>query len=267
MNQSLWKLIRKRFFWLSLLLLVWLLCSGQAQAGPLAERLSRFPEWSNKPPVKVAEGDLIYPDWMAGTWHMTTTLVDLAAPLAPAVTTPGFESNRSLLHQPVECFVRFVPAGARFQRFLPLVSRDTQIVSDRAFNGLSLARAYLGREAVQAVKVDPSNPNRQVTLLQGGRQLESTVTKRAVETLDRDTFITSEVFHQVFRGTDQPYLNEVETTTSYRQQTDSSSALVADQVTAIYLSPKDPDYFKAMDRPVALYRYQLEFEPVDGLDT
>lgn len=265
MKPSLWNLLRRRFVWLSLLLLVWLLCSGQAQAGPLAQRLERFPDWTHKPPVHVAEGDLFYPDWMAGTWQMTTTLVDLATPV-PEITTPGYDSNRELLNQPIECLVRFVPEGTRFQRFLPLVSGDTKIVSDRAFNGLSLARAYLGWEAVRAVKVDPTNPNRQVTLLRGGRQLESTVTKRAVESLDANTFITSEVFQQVFRSASQPYLNEVETTTAYYRQTEAVPTLSADQVTAIYLSPKDPDYFQAIDRPVALYRYHLEFEPADGLD-
>ncbi|PSN17152.1 hypothetical protein C7271_19240 [filamentous cyanobacterium CCP5] len=259
--------MRRRFFWLSLLLLVWLLCSGEAQAGPLQERLEQFPDWTNKPPVQVAEGDLIYPNWMAGTWQMTTTLVDLAAPLAPEVVTPGFEGNQDWLDQPIACLVRFVPEGASLRRFLPLVRHGTKILSDRAFNALSLARAYLGEEAVQTVRVDPTNPNRQVTLLQGGRQLESTITRRAVETLDDHTFVTSEVYQQIFRGTDRPYLNEVETTTAYRWQSDSPTPLMADQVAAIYLSPKDEDYFKAINRPVALYRYHLEFEPVDGIDT
>ncbi|MEL6327067.1 MAG: DUF6816 family protein, partial [Cyanobacteria bacterium J06626_23] len=37
-------------------------------------------------------------------------------------------------------------------------------------------------------------------------------------------------------------------------------AITADQITAIYLSPRDPDYFKAFNKPVALYRYRLTFE-------
>jgi hypothetical protein len=43
--------------------------------------------------------------------------------------------------------------------------------------------------------------------------------------------------------------------------------ITADQITAIYLSPQDPDYFKTLvsdnplsgPRPVALYRYSMEF--------
>ena len=35
------------------------------------------------------------------------------------------------------------------------------------------------------------------------------------------------------------------------------SKIEAEQITAIYLSPQDPDYFTAAGRPVALYRYEL----------
>lgn len=259
--RSLLRLLQRRLFWLSLLLLVWLLCSGEAQAGPLTQRLQQFPDWQDKPPVQVARGDLAYPEWMAGTWRMTTTLVDLAAPLAPEVVTPGFEGNRQMVNQVVECPVRFVPAQGIKSGILPVMNRPPEIVPDRAFNGLSLARAYLGAEAVKAVKVDPTNPNRQVTLLRSDRTLESTVKERATETPAEDTFVTSEVFQQVFRGTAQPYLNEVETTTAYRRLPGNSPAIEADQVTAIYLSPQDPDYFKAINKPVALYRYRLGFFP------
>lgn len=257
------RLIRRRLFWLSLLLLVWLLCSGQAQAGgqagKLSDRLQAYPHWTDRPPVQTAIGDLAYPDWMAGTWTLASTLVDAAAPLAPTITTPGFEGNQALLNQPVACQVRFVPSRATTGQWLPAVSRDTQLVSDRAFNGLNLARAYLGDDTVKAVRVDPQNPNRQITVLKGDRQLESTVTGRATEVPDPQIFITSEVFLQTFRGTVQPYFNEVETTTAYYHHPDQASPITADQVTAIYLSPQDPDYFKAPHQPVALYRYQLEF--------
>jgi hypothetical protein len=234
--------------------LLWLLGSTGVGASPLAERLAQFPHWQDKPPAQAARGDLAYPDWFTGDWTVTTTLVDLAAPLAPAVTTPGFESNRAYLHQPVTFQVRFVK------------SRETaQPVSDRAFNGLNLAKAYLGDRPVLSVKVDPTNPNRQITLLRGDRQLVSTVTERAIEAPNEDQFLTTEVFQQEFRGAPQLYFNEVETTTAYQRQSAVkpaiNPAITADQVTAIYLSPQDADYFKARNHPVALYRYRLEFFP------
>jgi hypothetical protein len=238
-----------RWVWIVGLMALWLLCSGTALAGELGDRLAQFPDWQSKPSMKRAKGDLIYPDWFAGEWQVNTTLIDLAAPLAPEVVTPGFESNRQFVGKPIAFTVRFVES----QRGL---------VADRAFNGLSLAKAYLGDRAVRAVKVDPKNPNRQVTLLRDERELSSTVTARATET-GIDRFITSELFQQEFRSPDQLYFNEVENTTAYLKQNRIEEAIVADQVTAIYLSPQDADYFRTqtlgISRPVALYRYRMEF--------
>lgn len=259
--------VKWRLIWLSGLLLLWLLCSGVASAAPLAERLSQYPNWQGKPPVQVAKGDLFYPDWFRGKWLVTTTLVDQVAPLAPDIVTPGFDSNKSFLGQPIQFRVRFVSQPSSS---IPRLTRASkQLVSDRAYNGTQLAKAYLGDRAVLAVKVDPSNPNRQVTLLKGDRQLVSTVTARATESPIAGQFITSEFFKQEFRGAPQIYFNEVENTTVYTQQADHSPmpAIKADQITAIYLSPQDPDYFKTLvsdnplsePRPVALYRYEMEF--------
>lgn len=231
---------------LTLLLLLALL-APPAWAGPLQDRIAQYPNWSTSPPVGPAHGDLAYPAWFAGHWRATTTLIDLTAPL-PDVTSPGFESSRQSLNQPIEFAVRFMP------------NSQGNIVSDRAYNGLNIARAYLGNAAVIRVEVDPKNPNKQATLLANDRQLISIVNGRGVEGNDRD-FITTEVFQQVFRGTSQPYLNSVETTTAYHREGDR---IDADQMTAIYLSPKDADYFKAIGKPIALYRYRLILEPTSG---
>lgn len=275
----LWKRIRRNLTWLTLLAFVWLMCSAAANAKTLtpstiAQRQQTFPHWQ-KPSLQTSEGDLVYPDWLEGTWRMNSTLVDMVAPLAPDVITPGFEGNRQFLDRPVQAIIRFVPANrsnARFlNRGLPSVSKGdskAKVVSDRAFNGLSLARAYLGKDWVKAVKTDPGNPNRQITFLKDNRQLISTVTGRKVETPNLATFATTEIFQQFFRSAARPannnpiYLNEVENTTIYRKQSDPNFPIGADQITAIYLSPQDPDYFKAKNNPVALYRYQLSFSPV-----
>ncbi|MBD2461575.1 hypothetical protein H6G89_10990 [Oscillatoria sp. FACHB-1407] len=258
-----------RWHWVWLIsLALWLIGTSPSQAGEISDRLAQFPDWQTKPTVQAAEGDLIYPDWFAGEWLATTTLVDLVAPV-PELTTPGFEGNRQYLNQPVPFRVRFVDGRSLYpppDPLLPIPSvlpqPGQQIVSDRAFNGLSLAKAYLGEGAVVSVKVDPTNPNRQITLLQGNRQLVSTIAARAIETPDPDDFLTTEVFLQEFRGSPQIFFNQVETTTAYHRSRGNDPAIVADQVTAIYLSPQDPDFFKAGDRPVALYRYRMEFSPI-----
>lgn len=236
-----------------------------AIAGPLSDRLTAFPQLSAKPTElerATAGEDLVYPDWMAGTWQVTSTLVDLAAPLAPEVVTPGFEQNRDSLQQPVEFQVRFGgqrPLGRT--GLLQFWSRQQSlpVVADRAFNGDRIARAYLGEEAVRAVKVDPENPNRQLTELAGDRQLIATVSDRSSETPDTNEFVACELTQQVFQTPNQIYLNEVEVTTAYSYDP-NDSAIRADQVTAIYLSPQDPQYFQASGRPVALYRYALRLE-------
>lgn len=262
-----------RLVWFGLLVLLWLFCSGTALAGTLSDRLSHFPDWQGKPPVQVSRGDLVYPAWFAGKWTVTTTLVDMVAPLAPELVTPGFESNRQFLNQPIQFQVQFVEEQSHGLATYLALAKDhpKSIVSDRAFNGLSLAKAYLGDRSVFAVKVDPKNPNRQITLLKGDRQLVSTVTGRATEAPDINQFITTELFQQEFRGMPQIYFNEVENTTAYRYQPEASPdepLIIADQVTAIYLSPQDPDYFKTLSaknilgesRPVALYRYRMTFQ-------
>jgi hypothetical protein len=255
--------------WGCCLVLALLLWSGDASAGGLADRISSFPNWESKPPVAIAKGDLVYPDWMAGKWNVASTLVDLAAPLAPNIVTPGFEGNWKYLQQPILFKVRFKP-----EKNIGLISNYTskkaqKIVADRTFNGLNIAQAYLGDRAVLSVKVDRTDPNRQITVLKGEKQLVSIVTGRGTETPNPREFVSTEISQQVFRGESDIYLNEVETTTAYRvlgggENSDSASQKIeADQVTAIYLSPQDPDYFAAGGHPVALYRYRLELLPTE----
>ena len=262
------------------LALLWLLCSGSAQASSISDRLDAFPNWSGKPTLAAPRGDLYYPDWFLGEWQVVTRLTAMAAPLAPQLVTPGYESNQAYLEQPISFRARFIqpdPVSAfqtlgRSRSSVNLQGQSPEIIADRAFNGLNLANAYLGEGVVQRVTVDASQPNRQITELGDNRQLISTITARDSEAVGSDRFLTTEVFQQEFRGSAQLYLNEVETTTGYRRlmPLDASQPMItADQVTAVYLSPQDPDYFKTQasllgpSRPVALYRYQLEFFPLD----
>jgi hypothetical protein len=252
-----------RAIWSFCLILMLLLWGGTAQAGVLANRIALFPRWESKPPVSVAQEDLIYPAWMEGTWNVTSTLIDLIAPLAPEVVTPGFESNRRYLNQPIQFQVRFIARSPTRRALLPITIQPS-IVADRVFNGLNIGKTYLGDRAILAVKVDPNTPNRQVTLLTGDRLLVSVVTRRGTEMPTAEQFVATEVSQQVFRQKTQLYFNEVETTTAYSRLSSSPTRIQADQITAIYLSPQDANYFKTGDRPVALYRYQLELVPASS---
>ncbi|EAZ91649.1 DUF6816 family protein [Crocosphaera chwakensis] len=251
-----------KFFVILLLNLFLILAFTQnSQAGDIANRLTAYPNWNSKPNISQAETDLIYPEWMAGTWSVTSILRKQKAPLAPEILTPGFENNKKYLNQSFTFQVRFKPQNLSRPSILSLSSLSPQknlIVADRTFNGENIAKAYLGDNQVLSVKVPPDNPNRQITFLADNNELISTVTGRSQETPNPQEFLTTEITQQLFQRPSSIYLNEVETTTDY--QLINPNKVTAKQVTAIYLSPEDPAYFKAMNRPVALYEYQLILE-------
>jgi hypothetical protein len=240
--------------------------SQSAIADSLANRLQQYPQWQNKPLVKIARGDLYYPQWMAGTWQAESILIEQIAPLAPEIVTPGFEDNKQYLNEPIKFLVRFTTEyfAPEKKLFFPQINnkQSSPIVADLVFNGEHLAAAYLGEENLLKVKIAPNNPNQQITLLKGERKLISTVTGRATETPASDRFIATEVTKQLFKSPARIYLNEVETTSNYQLITPET--IRAQQITAIYLSPQDPDYFQASDRSVAIYRYQLQLEKVEN---
>ena len=250
-----------KLIWTVCLIFVLVFCTdnGNAKAGELNQRLKNFPQWEKLTSVKSAVGDLTYPEWMKGEWLVKSTMLDLVAPLAPDIVTPGFESNRQFLDQPVSFQVRFIDS------LLNQKAKEERVIADRAYNSFNLGQAVLGDDVVKAVKLDPNSPNRQITFLRGERQLVSIVKNRATETTADGKFITTEVFQQLFKGGLRPYLNSVESTTAYQRLSPPSTSnpvIQADQVTAVYLSSQDPDYFKAANKPVALYKYRLEFFPI-----
>ncbi|WP_373538431.1 DUF6816 family protein [Chamaesiphon sp.] len=249
-------------------------------AGVLSDRIDRYPNWDRQSQLSQHDGELTYPEWFRGRWIVTSTLLEQIAPLAPEVVTPGFESNRQYINKPIEFTVQFVPTNpTKVAKFAPLnLPRlksslpAPQIVADRAFNGLSIATAYLGAANVKSVKIDPQNPTKQLTQLTQDRQLESFVTgfDREIPTPVgvasplENRFISTELSQQVFRTSATIYLNTVETTTSYQFSATPTPTISATQISAIYLSPQDPDYLRSIAKlgyPVALYKYQLDLVP------
>jgi hypothetical protein len=249
----------------------WWGCQG-AIAGGLSERMAQYPHW-HEPQLIQHQGELKYPEWFRGEWTATSTLLEQVAPLAPEIVTPGFEGNRKYLDRPISFPVRFRSddvdrrskvSGLNLPR-LPLNQIESPIVADRVFNGMSIATAYLGKDLVRSVKVDPQHPTRQITQLASDRQLVSFVTGFEAELANPQHFLATEVSQQIFRSDSNIYLNTVETTTSYQFSSIPTPKITATQISAIYLSPQDPDYFRALDprnRPVALYKYRLDLVPV-----
>jgi hypothetical protein len=263
--------------WIAMGLLIVLLWGSSvpakaSQAGALQTRLDQFPNWQSPPNLSSAQGDLYYPDWLAGQWSVTSTLVDAAAPLAPDLVTPGFESSRSQLGKAVTFPVRFVPATALSdssgssswsQSPFPLGQVLVRgIVADRVYNGTRLTEALMGKDILESIQVDARSPNRQIAQFRNGQRLVTQISDRATESNKENEFTSSELYQQEFQSSTQIYLNQVENTIEYRRVALEPPQIEATQVTAIYLSPQDPDYFKAWQRPVALYRYRMRFEPM-----
>lgn len=174
-------------------------------AGALAQRLEHWPAWSLPAPLpRPGRADLIYPDWFAGAWQ---------------VSSPA-EAGEPPLHW-----------QARFHG-----DGRGGVVGDRAFNAAAIGRALLG-ERLLAVQDDPENPNRQLARLRDGLLLDSRVVGRRTEQPDPTTFLADELSLQVLHGPGEPRVSRVETLSRYRRLSDGTIA--GEQWQASYGSPSD----------------------------
>lgn len=248
---------------------IWWCGCQSAISGGLSDRIARYPDWDTQAQITQHQGELTYPEWFRGRWIATSTLLEQIAPLAPGVVTPGFESNRQYINKPIEFTVQFVPKDPhKITKVSPLNFSKlksslpkSQIVADRAFNGFNIATAYLGESNVKSVKIDPQNSTKQITQLTQDRELEAFVTGFDREIPNVNSFISTELSQQIFRTSSTIYLNTVETTTSYQLSTTLAPTITATQISAVYLSPQDPDYFRTLGRAVAVYKYKLDLVP------
>ena len=169
--------------------------------GVLAERAAHWPEWRlpaplDRPSARAGHQDLSYPDWMAGRWQVRSDDLDYEVRFRPD------------------------PGGA--------------VVGDRAFNATAIGRALLGAALLQ-VRNDPANPNRQIALLAGDQQLESTVVGRRSESPNPTGFWSDELALQVLHGPGDPRVSRVETLSHYSQNPDGT--VTTEQWQASYPSP------------------------------
>lgn len=169
-----------------------------AAASPLEQRQAQWPSWSLPAPLaRPGRADLVYPDWFLGTWQVSSSDGD--------------------------------SYSVRFQR-----RADGAVVGDRAFNARAVGEALLG-ERLLRVANDPSNPNRQIAVLAGEQQLESTVIGRRSEHPGPGRFLADELALQVLHRPGAPRLSQVEVLSRYERQSDGSIA--AEQWQASFAAP------------------------------
>lgn len=230
-----------------------------ANSGILADRIVQYPHWEHQLSLPTPNQELIFPSWFEGKWDVNNILLEQIAPLSPKFKTPAFDSNLKYIDKNISFCVQFIPTilMPRKDNFIPIIlNQKPVIIPDRAFNGLEIAQAYLGKENVKKVTINENNSTEQITEFSEESKLISTVIGRQQEKISEDKFITSEIIRQFFRRPNSIYLNLVEIITKY--QLINPNYIQGKQVTAIYLSPQDPDYFLAFDQPVALYYYTLD---------
>lgn len=252
------------FLWL-IIAFFWFFNISLADAENLVNRINNYPHWTNKVNLPAPVTEIIYPEWFAGNWQLTNILTEQTAPLAPNFKTPGFDNNSIYINKKITFPVKFTKTILRNNKanFLPKkINQDTAIIADRLFNSQSISRAYMGADNIKSIEINPLNSTEQITTFQENNQLISSVIGRQQQNISPEEFLTSELTRQFFRRVGNIYINFVETTTKYHLIDDNS--IEADQFTAVYLSPQDPNYFSAFDQPVALYKYKLILE-IDNL--
>lgn len=160
------------------LLLAW---PGPAAAAddPLVRRLGQWPDWRLPAPLERPRGgDLVYPDWFAGSWRVQDS--------EGTSYTVSFRART-----------------------------DGSVVGDRAANAFAVGRAVLG-EQLRSVQDDPGDPNRQLARLADDGLLDSRVIGRHSATPAPDLFVADELSLQVLHRPGQPpRLSRVETLSRY----------------------------------------------------
>ena len=193
--------------------------------GPLERRLAKWPAWSLPAPLpRPDRGDLIWPAWFQGEWEVSSTPEEGSEP-------------------PLRWRARFQADG------------EDGALADRAFNAGQIGAALLG-DGLISVRNDPANPNRQVTLLRGDRQLESTVVGRRSARPDAAAFLADELTLQVLHGPDTPRISRVEVLGLWHRLEDGS--ISGEQWQASYASPAAGLTAKA-ERP---QRFSLRLVPL-----
>lgn len=153
-----------------------LVAASAASSPPLVPPLSERFETSmlKQPPAQSAAGDLTssgidntyFPDFMAGTWRVTQTLVEATAPLGlPYIGGPNgdlkiaetsMDETRSKLYQPVSLQLRFVRT-------------KWGVAEDRLYNNAQRLNTFAGRKVVATVDyADVGASNRASFLKNGG---------------------------------------------------------------------------------------------------
>jgi len=186
------------------------------QPSKLYERKLIWPDWRLPSSIKRPrlKDDLIYPDWFAGVWNVTSEI----------------ESEQN--QEPITHSAKFIQ------------NTSGDLVADREYNTKSYALSTK-TGGFLSVKNDPKSPNRQFAKLTEDRYLETKIIGRLQEKIDNKIFITDELILQILHTPEFSRVSQVETLTEFKKcgsnQTDkinlSDFNICGEQFQAIYNQP------------------------------
>eukprot|EP00290_Baffinella_frigidus_P010323 CAMPEP_0180158760 /NCGR_PEP_ID=MMETSP0986-20121125/27099_1 /TAXON_ID=697907 /ORGANISM="non described non described, Strain CCMP2293" /LENGTH=309 /DNA_ID=CAMNT_0022108673 /DNA_START=102 /DNA_END=1031 /DNA_ORIENTATION=- len=244
-----------------------------AAAESLSSRMkSRSAEALSKPllPAIVAlpAPDIVYPDWMEGTWVASSSFAGFELPvkklsketLMKDADIPGFQKLSVLALPDVGSPMKF---PVRFVR-----GEKGTVVEDRAYNIVSTIDNSLGYKVVE--KATCSQDRCSITFTQGktrnAERVELFTLTRESEKTGEDVFVCSEYLRQVTYslsttfGVARQVVGEYAHFWTYQRRPDGS--IRANLLTAAYLQPQDALFFDAPTDPVVVYSNDFTLSPL-----
>lgn len=203
-----------------------------------------------------------YPEWLEGTWLVEQSFNSAAFPVVARETvireedTPGFK---------VCSIIDFADVGKPSVMYESRYVREQGVlVEDLPFNIRSSVSAHLGgNKSVSRVDYMPEkDPNRWTVAIQGSKNAERVevfVNARDSESppSDPDLFFSSECRRQVTFSSRvlQGYSGNYQHFKIYRRLDGDHVRL--NVITASYFDPLSPKYFETVDKPVVVFRHQM----------
>eukprot|EP00977_Amphora_coffeiformis_P022570 scaffold11046_cov183-Amphora_coffeaeformis.AAC.22 len=262
--------------------------AAPALTPPLTERLNT--QMLKQPPSMTAAGELgspgidntYFPEFMAGTWQVTQTLVDATTPLglvyvggpngSQSIAEKTMAETRSRLNQPVNLQLRFVKT-------------KWGVAEDRVFNNAQRLNAFAGRKVVATVDyADVGASNRAAILKNGGTAEDplSTILVRYKGPAAQKVFVTSHattsseenqkwfvsegqrsIFALTNENTAPPIFTDTEIL--YQLESEAPDRVKARLRLAGYLNAQsDKLYFDARNRAVSILDSTLDMERISS---
>jgi len=201
----------------------------------------------------ITASDVFYPSYFRGTWNSSSICTSIVAPLS--IASFGGQRVYDQALQDVGVTLNYL------SRFVTSTMSEEDVVADRLFNVLSIAKASMGEESILDSKQPDVDLARRLHLTVSPAQDQGSLfdidlipTDRIfTDNSDKDTFAVLERTTQLIsvridalsRNPPPPRRKEIETTTVYKRKSDD--VVEATQRTATFLSMADPRFKKAFE--------------------